>query len=53
MSTPLIGAGLEACNGKNTVADFINELADAFDGPNDVRRLGAECLLKVLSSEEV
>jgi hypothetical protein len=50
-STPLIGAGLEACNGENTVAGFVNELADAFDGTNDARRLGAECLLKVLSSE--
>ena len=50
-STPLIGTGLEACNGENTVADFVNELADAFDGPVDARRLSAECLLKVLSSE--
>ena len=50
-STPLIGAGLEACNGENTISDFVNEMAGAFDGPHDARQLGAECLLKVLSSE--
>jgi radical SAM superfamily enzyme YgiQ (UPF0313 family) len=50
-STPLIGAGLEACNGENTVADFVNKLADSFAGSTDGRRLGAECLLKVLSRE--
>ena len=50
-STPLIGEALAACNGRNTVADFVNELADGFDGALDARRLGAECLLKALSGE--
>jgi radical SAM superfamily enzyme YgiQ (UPF0313 family) len=50
-TTPLIAAGLQACNGRNTVTDFLDQLADAFDGPEQSRRLAAECLLETLHSE--
>jgi len=50
-TTPLIAAGLRACNGSNTVSDFVDQLAEAFDAPERARRLAAECLLETLHSE--
>ena len=50
-TTPLIAAGLQTCNGRNTVTDFLDQLADAFDGPEQSRRLAAECLLETLLAE--
>lgn len=50
-TTPLIAAGLLACDGKNTVSEFIDQLADAFDGPEPSRRLAAECVLETLLAE--
>ena len=50
-TTPLIAAGLDACDGSNTATDFVDRLADAFDGPEQARRLAAECLLETLDSE--
>ncbi len=50
-TTPLIAAGLQACNGKNTVADFVDELSEVFDGPEASPRLAAECLLETLLEE--
>ena len=47
-TTPLMAAGLEACDGHNTVAGFIDCLAAAFDGPADMQRLAGECLLETL-----
>lgn len=50
-TTPLIAAGLFACNGVNTVADFAREIAQVVDGPDDAKQLTAECLLEVLVTE--
>jgi radical SAM superfamily enzyme YgiQ (UPF0313 family) len=50
-TTPLIAAGLQACDGRNTVADFVNQLAGMFHGPRQSRRLAAECLLETLHFE--
>lgn len=52
-TTPLIAGGLQACSGRNTIADFVDELADAFDGPPQARRLAAECLLETLRNERL
>jgi radical SAM superfamily enzyme YgiQ (UPF0313 family) len=52
-TTALIAAGLLACNGTNTVADLVDELAAAFDGPEVARRLAAECLLETLVEEDL
>jgi len=50
-TTPLIAAGLLACNGRNTVRGFVNEMAKQFDGPLRQRRMAAECLLEALSEQ--
>lgn len=50
---PMIAAALRACNGRNTVADFLTELEDFFEGPSEVRRLGAECVLETLQNEKL
>jgi radical SAM superfamily enzyme YgiQ (UPF0313 family) len=50
-TTSLMAVGLQACNGRNTVSDFISQLADAFDGPEQQRQLAAECLLETLHSQ--
>jgi hypothetical protein len=52
-TTPLIAAGLQACDGTNTVADFVNELGEVFNGPEQSCRLAAECLLETLLSEKL
>jgi radical SAM superfamily enzyme YgiQ (UPF0313 family) len=52
-TTPLLAAALLACNGTNTVADFVDELSEVFDGPESSRRLAAECLLETLLEEDL
>ncbi len=47
-TTPLIAAALAACNGRNTVTNFLTQMQDAFDGPDEARRVAAECLLDCL-----
>jgi radical SAM superfamily enzyme YgiQ (UPF0313 family) len=49
IETPrLIAAGLEACDGRTTVDEFVDRLAKVFDGPAPDCRLAAECLLETL-----
>jgi hypothetical protein len=43
---PLVGRALRTCNGRRTVEEFIAGISDCFDGPLELRRQAAECLLE-------
>jgi radical SAM superfamily enzyme YgiQ (UPF0313 family) len=49
--SPLVAQALRACNGQNTVKDFIRELSGCFSGPNQLRRYAAESLLEGIHGE--
>ena len=49
--TPLVYQALAACNGRRTVRDAVSVLAGNFDCPEELRRYGAEQLLKRIHSK--
>jgi radical SAM superfamily enzyme YgiQ (UPF0313 family) len=52
-TTPILAAGLEACNGESTVTQVLDQLSALFEGPSETRRLAAECLLETLQKEKL
>jgi hypothetical protein len=43
--TPLVARALQACDGRHTVEQFSAGISECFDGPLELRRRAAECLL--------
>jgi radical SAM superfamily enzyme YgiQ (UPF0313 family) len=44
--TPLVAHALRICDGRRTVEEFIAAMSEGFDGPLELRRQAAECLLE-------
>ena len=43
---PLVARALQTCDGRRTVEQFIAAISESFEGPPDLRRQAAECLLE-------
>jgi hypothetical protein len=52
-TTPLIALGLHACDGHNNVRDFIEQISNRFEEPNEACILAVECLLETLRSKQL
>jgi radical SAM superfamily enzyme YgiQ (UPF0313 family) len=44
--TPLVARALQACDGRHTVDEFIGAISGCFEGPPELGRKAAECLLE-------
>jgi radical SAM superfamily enzyme YgiQ (UPF0313 family) len=44
--TPLVARALQTCDGRRTVGQFVAVISEYFEGPLELRRKAAECLLE-------